>query len=188
MESINQITENARINLAKAADNSLGNITEKTNKLIDGITSATTILKYSLQTNVEKIDNLNKAFSEGIQTSINSSLHGLIDSNPQLFWLTNHPLQAFAMGLVGLVLLLGLIGAISNLTEKFWLLIITYPFKLISKGLELISKSFQKDNTKKIISTKPENQKCIAEVLSRLEANRQEQNLLLQELESLLNP
>ena len=37
MESINQITENARINLAKAADNSLGNITEKTNKLIDGI-------------------------------------------------------------------------------------------------------------------------------------------------------
>ena len=188
MESINQITENARINLTKAADNSFGNVTEKTNKLINGITSATTNLKDSLQANVGKIDNLNQTLSEGIQTSINSSLHSLIDNNPQLFWLTNHPLQALIIVLVGLVLFSGLIGAISHLTEKFWLLIITYPFKLISNGLRLISKSFQNDNKQKNISTETENQKCIAEVLSRLEANRQEQNLLLQELESLLNP
>ena len=188
MESINQITENARINLTKAADNSFGNVTEKTNKLINGITSATTNLKDSLQANVGKIDNLNQTLSEGIQTSINSSLHSLIDNNPQLFWLTNHPLQALIIVLVGLVLFSGLIGAISHLTEKFWLLIITYPFKLISNGLRLISKSFQNDNKQKDISTETENQKCIAAVLSRLEANRQEQNLLLQELESLLNP
>ena len=188
MESINQITENARINLTKAADNSFGNVTEKTNKLINGITSATTNLKDSLQANVGKIDNLNQTLSEGIQTSINSSLHSLIDNNPQLFWLTNHPLQALIIVLVGLVLFSGLIGAISHLTEKFWLLIITYPFKLISNGLRLISKSFQNDNKQKNISTETENQKCIAAVLSRLEANRQEQNLLLQELESLLNP
>ena len=188
MESINQITENARVNLTKAADNSFGNVTEKTNKLINGITSATTNLKDSLQANVGKIDNLNQTLSEGIQTSINSSLHSLIDNNPQLFWLTNHPLQALIIVLVGLVLFSGLIGAISHLTEKFWLLIITYPFKLISNGLRLISKSFQNDNKQKNISTETENQKCIAAVLSRLEANRQEQNLLLQELESLLNP
>ena len=189
MESINQITENARINLTKAADNSFGNVTEKTNKLINGITSATTNLKDSLQANVGKIDNLNQTLSEGIQTSINSSLHSLIDNNPQLFWLTNHPLQALIIVLVGLVLFSGLIGAISHLTEKFWLLIITYPFKLISNGLRLISKSFQNDNEQQQnISTETENQKCIAAVLSRLEANRQEQNLLLQELESLLNP
>ena len=105
-----------------------------------------------------------------------------------MFWLTNHPLQALIIVLVGLVLFSGLIGAISHLTEKFWLLIITYPFKLISNGLRLISKSFQNDNKQKNISTETENQKCIAAVLSRLEANRQEQNLLLQELESLLNP
>ena len=188
MESINQITENARINLTKAADNSFGNVTEKTNKLINGITSATTNLKDSLQANVGKIDNLNQTLSEGIQTSINSSLHSLIDNNPQLFWLTNHPLQALIIVLVGLVLFSGLIGAISHLTEKFWLLIITYPFKLISNVFGSISKSFQNDNEQKNISTETENQKCIAAVLSRLEANRQEQNLLLQELESLLNP
>ena len=188
MESINQITENARINLTKSADNSFGNVTEKTNKLINGITSATTNLKDSLQANVGKIDNLNQTLSEGIQTSINSSLHSLIDNNPQLFWLTNHPLQALIIVLVGLVLFSGLIGAISHLTEKFWLLIITYPFKLISNVFGSISKSFQNDNEQKNISTETENQKCIAAVLSRLEANRQEQNLLLQELESLLNP
>ena len=189
MESINQITENARINLTKAADNSFGNVTEKTNKLINGITSATTNLKDSLQANVGKIDNLNQTLSEGIQTSINSSLQGLIDNNPQLFWLTNHPLQALGILLLGLVLFSGLIGAISNLTEKFWRLILTYPFKLISNVFGLISKSFQKDNEQqKNISIETENQKCIAAVLSRLKANRQEQNLLLQELESLLNP
>ena len=187
MESINQIAENARINLTKAADNSFENVTEKTNKLINGINSATTNLKDSLQANVGKIDNLNQTLSEGIQTSINSSLQGLIDNNPQLFWLTNHPLQALGILLLGLVLFSGLIGAISHLTEKFWLLIITYPFKLISNVFGSILKSFQKDNEQKNISIKTENQKCIVEVLSRLEANRQEQNILLQELESLLN-
>lgn len=173
-----------------AAVNSVNQNTQQAKSVVrDGITSATTTLKESLQTTVEKIDNLNQTLSDGIQASVNSSLNGLINNNPQLFWLINHPLQAFGISLLGLVLFSGLIGAISNLTEKFWLLIITYPFKLISNSFGLISKSFQKDNKlQKNISIETENQKCIAAVLSRLEANRQEQNLLLQELESLLNP
>jgi len=173
-----------------AAVNTVNQNTQQAKSVVrDGITSATTTLKESLQTTVEKIDNLNQTLSDGIQASVNSTLNGLINNNPQLFWLINHPLQALGISLLGLVLFSGLIGAISNLTEKFWLLIITYPFKLISNSFGLISNSFQKDNQlQKNISIETENQKCIAAVLSRLEANRQEQNLLLQELESLLNP
>ena len=188
IKSINQIMENTKLNLNEVAGNTIGDITEKTGQTISGITATASTFKESLQTIVEKIDNLNQTLSEGIQTSINSSLHGLIDNNPQLFWLINHPLQALGILLLGLVLFSGLIGAISNLTEKFWRLILTYPFKLISNVFGLISKSFQKDNEQqKNISIETENQKCIAAVLSRLKANRQEQNLLLQELESLLN-
>jgi len=173
-----------------AAVNTVNQNTQQAKSVVrDGITSATTTLKESLQTTVEKIDNLNQTLSDGIQASVNSTLNGLINNNPQLFWLINHPLQALGISLLGLVLFSGLIGAISNLTEKFWLLIITYPFKLISNSFGLISNSFQKDNQlQKNISIETENQKSIAAVLSRLEANRQEQNLLLQELESLLNP
>jgi len=173
-----------------AAVNIVNQNTQQAKSVVrDGITSATTTLKESLQTTVEKIDNLNQTLSDGIQASVNSTLNGLINNNPQLFWLINHPLQALGISLLGLVLFSGLIGAISNLTEKFWLLIITYPFKLISNSFGLISNSFQKDNKlQKNISIETENQKSIAAVLSRLEANRQEQNLLLQELESLLNP
>jgi hypothetical protein len=84
--------------------------------------------------------------------------------------------------LLGLFLFSGLLGAISRVTEKFWLFILTYPFKIFSNGWMFISKSLQKDNE----NQKTEAQKRVAEILSRLESIRQEQTLLSQELESIL--
>ena len=182
VETINQTTGRARDTITEAASSTLGNVTEKSGQILNSITNATNTLKDSLQTTIEKIDSLNQTLSDGIQASINSSLNGWIDQHPQLVWLINHPLQSLGILLLGLFLFSGLLGAISRITEKFWLFILTYPFKIFSNSWLLISKSLQKDDD----NQKTEAQKRVTEILSRLESIRQEQTSLSQELESLL--
>jgi hypothetical protein len=182
VETINQTTGRARDTITEAASSTLGNVTEKSGQLLNSITNATNTLKDSLQTTIEKIDSLNQTLSDGIQASINSSLNSWIDKHPQLVWLINHPLQCFGILLLGLFLFSGLLGAISRITERFWLFVLTYPFKIFSNSWLLISKSLQKDDD----NQKTEAQKRVTEILSRLESVRQEQTSLSQELESLL--
>ena len=182
VESISQTTGRARETITEAASITLGNVTEKSGQLLNNITNATNTLKDSLQTTIEKIDSLNETLSDGIQASINSSLSVWIDQHPQLVWLVNHPLQSLGIFLLGLFLFSGLIGAISTITKKFWLFILTYPFRIFSNIWILISKSLQKDDD----NQKTKSQKRIAEILRRLELIRQEQASLSQELESLL--
>lgn len=183
VETINQTTGKARDIITEAASSTLGNVTEKSGQLINSITNATNTLKDSLQTTIEKIDSLNQTLSDGIQASINSSLNSWVDKYPQLVWLINHPLQFFGILLLVLFLFSGLLGAISRLTEKFWLFILTYPFKVFSNSWIFISKSLQKDD----VNQKTEAQKRVKEILSRLESIRQEQTSLSQELNSLLS-
>jgi len=182
IESISQTTRRAKDTITEAASSTLGNVTEKSGQLLNSISDATNTLKDSLQTAIQKIDSLNQTLSDGIQASINSSLNGWIDQHPQLVWLVNHPLQSFGIFLLGLFLFSGLLGAISRITEKFWLFILTYPFKIFSNIWVLVSKSLKKDDD----DQKTETQKRVAEILSRLESIRQEQTLLSQELESIL--
>jgi phage-related protein len=182
VETINQTTGKVRDTITEAASSTLVNVTEKSGQLLNSITNATNTLKDSLQTTIEKIDSLNQTLSDGIQASINSSLNSWIDKHPQLVWLVNHPLQSLGILLLGLFLFSGLLGAISRITEKFWLFVLTYPFKIFSNSWLLISKSFRKDDD----NQKTEAQKRVTEILSRLESIRQEQTLLSQELESIL--
>ena len=182
VETINQTTGRARDTITEAASSTLGNVTEKSGQLLNSVSDATNALKDSLQTAIQKIDSLNQTLSDGIQASINSSLNGWIDQHPQLVWLVNHPLQSFGIFLLGLFLFSGLLGAISRITEKFWLFVLTYPFKIFSNIWILVSKSLHKDDD----NQKTEAQKRVIDILSRLELIRQEQTLLSQELESLL--
>ena len=154
VESINQATERAIDTITEAASSTLGNVTEKSGQLLNSVSSATNALKDSLQTTIEKIDSLNQTLSDGIQASINSSLNSWVDRYPQLIWVINHPLQCFGILLLGLFLFSGLLGAISRITEKFWLFILTYPFKIFSNSWLLISKSLQKDDDNQKIAVK----------------------------------
>ena len=181
-ETINQTTGRTRDTINEAASSTLSNVTEKSGQLLNSVSSATNALKDSLQTTTEKIDSLNQTLSDGIQAAINSSLNSWVDKYPQLIWVINHPLQCFGILLLGLFLFSGLLGAISRVTEKFWLFILTSPFKIFSNIWLLISKSWQKDNDYQ----KTEPQKRVTEILSRLESIRQEQTSLSQELEFLL--
>jgi len=180
--SINKITENVKHNFTGTASNALDNVTEKGSQIFSSITNASNTLKNSLQTTIQKIDALNQTLSDGIQASINSSLNNWIDQHPQLVWCINHPLQCLFIFMVGIILFSGLLGALSKLTEKFWLFILTSLLKMLAKSWRFVSKFWQKENAPQ----KNETQKRITEILNRLEVIRKEQTLLSQELESLL--
>jgi hypothetical protein len=182
LETINQTAVNAKRNFTEAANNTLGNVTEKGGQLLNSITNATNTLKDSLHTAIQKIDTLNQTLSDGIQASINSSLNNWIDQHPQIVWCINHPLQCLSIFLIGMVFFSGLLSALSKLTEKFWLLVLTYPSKILANIWVSISKSVNQDNG----TQNTENQERITEILHRLEVIREEQTLLSQELESRL--
>jgi hypothetical protein len=187
IQDISQITQNTRENLAEVTDNTIGSVTEKTSQLINGITSTASTLRESLQTTIDKIDDLNHTLAEGIQSSIDASLNSWIDNHPQLVWLINHPLQGLGLLILLLIMTSGLLGAISDITKKFWLLLFTFPLKIISNVWIKISSLSKNDNDgQKNISGETETQKRIAEILNRLEVNRKAEGLLLQELDSLL--
>jgi Fe2+ transport system protein B len=172
----------------KFAENALSKVTERNNQVSD---DAKSIFEQYFEAYSKQVDNLNQTISQGIKASINSSSGQWIDNHPQLVWSVTHPLQALGIFLFILFLLSGLVGATSRLTEKFWIYIVTYPFKLIAFISGFILTIFNKNrltraNLAETGSTG--NETKIAAVLSRMEMNRQEQTLLLQELKILLNP
>jgi hypothetical protein len=177
------------------AENALSKVTEKNNQVSYGITDAKSIFEQYFEAYSKQVDNLNQTISQGIKASINSSLGQWIDNHPQLVWLVTHPLQALGIFLFILFLLSGLVSAASRLTEKFWVYIVTYPFKLIAFISGFILTIFNKNrltraNLAETGSTRTDStgtETKIAAVLSRMEVNRQEQTLLLQELKILLN-
>jgi hypothetical protein len=186
-ESINEAKENAITNLAKAADTTVNSITEKSSQIAESLTATTIALEKSLQTTIDKIDKLNQTLSDGIQASISSSLGNWMINHPKLVWIIDHPLEDLGIIFLFLVLLSGLFRTISGISEKLWILILIYPFKLISNVVKSFLKVLPKDtsqDTNKIEGKK--DQLRFIELLNQLETNRQEQKLILQELELIL--
>ncbi len=187
IQNLNQITENAKTSLTETTNNALTTVSEKTNQAINSVSSATDAAKASLQETIQQAETLNHTLSEGIQASINSSLNTWIADYPRLVWLVNHPLQSLGLLLLGIFLFSGLLKAVSNLSEKFWVVLFSSPFKLVSSGLGLISKSSQgKEKKLEDILRGNNRQTRITAIISRLEVMKKEQSLLLEELASLI--
>ncbi|MCT7949831.1 hypothetical protein NG798_08535 [Ancylothrix sp. C2] len=187
IQSLNQITENAKTTLTQTTTNAVNTVSEKTNQAINSVSAATNAAKASLQETIQQAETLNRTLSEGIQASINSSLSSWIAGHPRLIWLVNHPLQSLVLLLLGLFLLSGLLKAVSNVTEKFWVWLFSFPFKLVGFGWGLIPKSSQgREKKLEDILRGNDRQARMTTILSRLEAIKKEQDLLLEELATVL--
>lgn len=187
MQSLNQVTENAKATLTETTNNAINTVTNKTTQAINSVTAATDAAKASLQETVQQAETLNRTLSEGIQASINSSLNIWIGNHPKLVWLVNHPLQALGLLLLAIFLFSGLLKAVSSFTEKFWIWLLTAPFKLISSAFGLISKSSEKGDKKlEEILRGNDKEAQMTKILGRLENLKKEQDLLLEELADLM--
>ncbi|WP_333119338.1 MULTISPECIES: hypothetical protein [unclassified Microcoleus] len=145
--------------------------------------------------------------SNAIQSAINGTVKDWIDSHPVVFWLVSNPLISLAMLLIFILSILGLLQTLGSLFAQGWLFILPSPVKFMQGVLSVGSKSVSNAGgvaVNSLVSKNPEDknnsalqlrgvesnswesQERIANILTRLEAIRQEQNQLLQEASAIL--
>lgn len=116
-------------------------------------------------------------------------LQNWLMEHPFWNWLFVHPL--WLLGLIVLVLFLfaGLMGAIARLTEALWIAILQAPLKLAQWLFIGVIKLFRLPFAPKVTAltiSSPNQHERLAMILDRLEALRQEQDELIQEVRSIL--
>ncbi|MEG4988517.1 hypothetical protein QUB08_22445 [Microcoleus sp. BR0-C5] len=145
--------------------------------------------------------------SDAIKSAINGNVKDWIDSHPLVFWLVNHPWVSLAILLLFILSILGFFQALGSLFAEGWLFILQSPVKFMQGVLSFGSKSVSnfggvavnslvsqnpedKNNSglqlRGVESNSLESQERLANILTRLEAIREEQNQLLQEASAIL--
>jgi hypothetical protein len=127
--------------------------------------------------------------TQQLTSSILAPIQAWLLAHPMWHWLLTHPVWLLGLVLLFLFLLVGLLGAIAQLTEAVWLTILQFPFKLaqwVFVGvLMLVKLPFR---SKLIASPQPSinPDERLTLILNRLEALRQEQDELFDEVRSIL--
>lgn len=120
---------------------------------------------------------------------ITTSVQMWIADHPVAAWVVAHPLWAIAMILLTLLSSWGLLGAIARFIQQAWLFILQAPLKLIYWLFGRTFKLFNRANAFQLTPLdQPNAQKRLPEILDRLEILRNEQEALIQEMRSLLEP
>lgn len=120
---------------------------------------------------------------------ITTSVQMWIADHPSVAWVVTHPLWAIAVILLTLLSSWGLLGAIARFIQQAWLFILQAPLKLIYWLFGRTFKLFNQANAFQFTQLdQPDAQKRLPEILDRLEILRKEQEALIQEMRSLLEP
>lgn len=129
----------------------------------------------------------------GLLDSLLAPVQDWLSQYPVFLWLATHPLWLLIAILLVLFLLSGLLRVIAGLTEKLWLVLLTFPITLVRwlwRGMSfLISRPFAAKSVTQSSFVNPpalDAPDRLTEVLNRLETLRQEQDELLKEVEVLL--
>ncbi|MBH8551058.1 hypothetical protein I8751_01370 [Nostocaceae cyanobacterium CENA357] len=208
-ESINSLT-----NSAQQVRESLGETATITaDKAVDTVTITLDQAKGSLEQSWQTAEQVKNTTSAAVQSAIAASFHDWLTRHPvflQLFqilgWAANHPIISIVILLFGIALVWSIIKAIMRLIEKASWSILQVPLRLIQALIQTIVLSLPKvssfaiqkikgtqttNNTSSLLSTNSQTiyqykQQRLAEISSRLEVIKQEQNELLQEAADLI--
>lgn len=193
VETVVEATEKTKNSIASNTSNTINTITEATTQGVRNITDATENAKTSLEQSMQKAENLRLSFTDSIEAGLTSFVNNWFKDHPILSWIVNHPIQDLVILLAIIVLFGGLLKAIGRLVEKAWISVIIAPFKLIQSFLGIGSKSL--GNVMKAgLVTVPSNQTLtqgdrkqdVANIINQLNALKQHQEKLLQELAAIL--
>lgn len=187
---LTEISAGARSAVANFSERSTQAIAKTTDQAKTTLTgtaaNAKTSIDAGLDGAMQRTERVGNVFGEGIQSAVTGSLQDWLATHPMLAWLITHPLYTLGIGLLVLVVLWGLIGAIANLVQQAWSALLHAPLKLIrwiwrsSVGLLTVAAM------PKATSRKSDKNQRLADLLSQLEAIRQEQDLLLEEVKTIL--
>ena len=115
------------------------------------------------------------------------SLQAWMATHPVIAWIMSHPLWAIALFFIVLLFFWGLLGAIARLIQQAWLLILQAPLKLLRWLFNGLFKALPMRVLKTGEPTVLEQrEQRLLETLNRLEALRQEQEQLMQEVKTIL--
>lgn len=123
---------------------------------------------------------------ESLQDALTTPVQAWLKQHWLLDWLISHPLWLLASVMLALFLFSGLLRAMAGLTERFWLALLRLPVLLgrwVWLGSSLLFRPlfFPLSKAEQPVPSR------LAEVLARLEALRQEEHELIQEMKSLLS-
>jgi methyl-accepting chemotaxis protein len=141
----------------------------------------------------QKAENLRSSLTDNIEASITSLINNWFKEHPIVFWIVNHPIADLVILLVLIFLFWGLLRAIASLTEKAWISVLIAPFKLIQSFLGLGSKSLGNVMGSELVTvasnqtlTQSDRFEDVANIINQLNALKQQQDKLLQELATIL--
>ena len=207
VDAVSHSATTAKETITQTTNSAVNTLNQTTSQAVDSVTQATEKAKISLEDSIHKAGNMSDAASNAIQSAINGTVKDWIDSNPVIFWLVSHPLIGLAMVLLFILTVLGFFQALGSLFAQGWLFILQSPVKFMQGVLSVGSKSVSnvggvavnslvsqnpeyKNNSglqlRGVASNSLESQERLANILTRLEAIRQEQNQLLEEVSAIL--
>ncbi|WP_234708749.1 MULTISPECIES: hypothetical protein [Kamptonema] len=208
VDAVTHSAATAKETLTQATNSAVTTLNQTTSQAVDSVNQAKEKAKASLQDSIHQAENISSAASDTLQNAINASVKNWVDSHPLIFWLVSHPLIALALLLLSIFIILGLFQALGSFFARGWLSILQLPGKFIqgvftvgSKSVSnlggvavnsLVSRNLGENNNLSlqlngVQSNSSESQERLANILTRLEAIRQEQNQLLQEAEAILS-
>lgn len=134
----------------------------------------------------ETVGSAKTAIIDGAQKTLNATVYNWLNTHPLLSWFLTHPLYTIGAILLTLLLFSGLFRAFGRLSEQAWVFILHSPFKLSKWLLGFGTKTLV---TRPTItnSSKSDSQARLVEIMSRLENIRQEEDILMQEVKTILS-
>lgn len=207
VDAVSHSADKAKETINQTTNSAVNTLNQTTSQAVDSVTQATEKAKASLQDSLDKAENISGAASEAIKSAFYTNIKDWMDSHPVILWLVSHPLIALAMLLLSILIILGLFQALGSFFAEGWLSILQIPGKFIQGVFSVGSKSVsnlggvavnslvsrtpgQNNNSalqlRGVESNSLESQERLANILTRLEAIRQEQSQLLQEASAIL--
>lgn len=207
VDAISHSAATAKETINQTTNSAVNTLNQSTSQAVESVNQATEKVKASLEYSINKAGNMSGTALDAIKSAINGTVKDWIDSHPVVFWLVSHPLISLAMLLIFIFIILGFFQALGKFFAEGWLFILQSPgkfmqgvFSVASKSVSnvggvavnsLVPKNTQEKNNsalqlRGVESKSLESQERLANILTRLEAIRQEQNQLLQEASAIL--
>ncbi|MGG6292917.1 hypothetical protein ACQ4M4_00720 [Leptolyngbya sp. AN02str] len=129
--------------------------------------------------------NMNRVIQDTIVGNAKMTVDQWVAEHPVVGFFVMHPRILLGLVVVGILLLTGLFGAVSRMTEGFWLRLIRMPFILVRSlgrgGFWLVRRALRQPTATPTPTPNP-----WLEIAQRLEALRHEQDVLMQDIQILL--
>ena len=142
----------------------------------------------ALHATLQKTEQLSGAISHSVQDVVATSMAGWLAEHPIVAWVIAHPFWAIALTVLALFLCWSLLGAVAQLTQQAWLALLQAPLKFIQLLSRGVSQSFQRADVFALpkLEGQQEVQERLSKIFSRLEALRQEEEVLMREMQAIL--